>query len=66
MQSKGRFKFERIGAPQPGDMARIAADRAVELLRDIDPAVVPFFKCVYRLCCGLLPSFDSLGLIYLI
>jgi hypothetical protein len=43
-QAKGRFKFERIGAPQPGEMARIAAKRAVEMLQEVDPTVVPFFR----------------------
>jgi hypothetical protein len=46
VQKKGGFKYERIGAPQPADMARIAAERAVEAIRDVNPTVVPYFKCV--------------------
>lgn len=38
------FKFERVGAPQPAEMAGIAADRALEMLRDVDKEVVPWFK----------------------
>ena len=38
------FKFERVGAPQPAEMAGIAADRALELLRDVERGVVPWFK----------------------
>lgn len=44
IESKGKFKFERIGAPQPQDMARIAAERTAEQLRDVEPSVVPYFK----------------------
>ncbi len=43
-QAKGRFKYERIGAPQPAEMARIAAERAVEMMADIDPNALPYFK----------------------
>lgn len=38
------FKFERVGAPQPAEMASIAADRALEMLRDVDKDVVSWFK----------------------
>jgi ATP-dependent RNA helicase DDX21 len=44
IESRGRMKFERIGAPQPNDMAQIAAQRAVEMLEDVDKTVVPFFE----------------------
>jgi ATP-dependent RNA helicase DDX21 len=44
MQAKGRFKFERIGAPQPADMARVAAERAVEMITEVSDNVVPYFK----------------------
>lgn len=43
IENKGKFKFERIGAPQPQDMARVSADRAMEMLRDVEPNVVPYF-----------------------
>ncbi len=43
-QAKGRFKFERIGAPQPAEMARIASERAVEMMADVDVTALPFFK----------------------
>lgn len=38
------FKFERVGAPQPAEMASIAADRALEMLRDVDKDVVSWFR----------------------
>lgn len=38
------FKFERVGAPQPAEMAGIAADRALEMLREVDRGVVSWFK----------------------
>eukprot|EP00955_Chlamydomonas_euryale_P039745 351491-Chlamydomonas_euryale.AAC.32 len=44
IEAKARFKFERIGAPQPNDMAAVAATRAVEMLADVDRSVVPFFE----------------------
>lgn len=43
-QAKGRFKYERIGAPQPGEMARIAAERAIEMIEEVEESVVPFFR----------------------
>ena len=33
IERKAGLKFERIGAPQPQDMARVAADRAVTAVR---------------------------------
>jgi len=33
IERKAGLKFERIGAPQPQDVARIAANRAVEAIR---------------------------------
>ena len=33
IERKAGLKFERIGAPQPQDVARIAATRAVEAIR---------------------------------
>ena len=44
IEAKGRMKFERIGAPQPSDMATVSAQRAVEMLADVDQTVVPFFE----------------------
>lgn len=38
------FKFERIGPPQPAEMASIAAERVIETLRDVDKGVVPWFR----------------------
>jgi len=43
IEGKGKFKFERIGAPQPQDMARISAERAMEMLREVESSVVPYF-----------------------
>ncbi|CAL8464893.1 g4428 [Coccomyxa elongata] len=36
--------FERIGAPQPSEMARIAGERASESLAEVDKTVVPLFR----------------------
>ena len=33
IERKAGLKFERIGAPQPQDVARIASSRAVEVIR---------------------------------
>ncbi|GLI62640.1 hypothetical protein VaNZ11_005306 [Volvox africanus] len=44
IESKAGMKFERIGAPQPADMARIAAERTLALLAEVDPAVVEHFR----------------------
>ncbi len=44
IEAKGRMKFERIGAPQPADMASVSAQRAIEMLADVDQTVVPFFE----------------------
>eukprot|EP00798_Chlamydomonas_sp_ICE-L_P001635 gene1635-33026_t len=44
IEKKGGFKYERIGAPQPSDMAKIAAERAVNMLKDIDDSVLPYFR----------------------
>ena len=38
------MKFERIGAPQPQDMAKIAASRTIEVIRAVDDTVVPYFE----------------------
>ena len=38
------MKFERIGAPQPQDMAKIAALRTVDVIRAVDDSVVPYFE----------------------
>ncbi|KAK9813646.1 hypothetical protein WJX73_001432 [Symbiochloris irregularis] len=43
IERRAGVKFERIGSPQPQDMARIAGERAVEALQDVDDsAVEPF------------------------
>lgn len=44
IESKGSMKFERVGAPQPSDMARIAAERAVEMLGQVEESVVELFR----------------------
>lgn len=33
IEHKGGFKFERIGAPQPQDIARLAGERAVQAVK---------------------------------
>eukprot|EP00879_Flechtneria_rotunda_P032551 GHRR01035775.1.p1 GENE.GHRR01035775.1~~GHRR01035775.1.p1 ORF type:complete len:314 (+),score=114.36 GHRR01035775.1:127-1068(+) len=44
IEKRAGFKFERVGAPQPAEMASIAAERAIEMLRDMDRGLVPWFK----------------------
>lgn len=44
IERKAGVKFERIGAPQPGDMAQMAATRAVEAVKGVDESVIPWFK----------------------
>ncbi|KAL4859742.1 DEAD-box ATP-dependent RNA helicase 7 [Chlorella vulgaris] len=44
IQTKAGLKFERVGAPQPGDMALLAGDRAVETVKAVDASVLPFFR----------------------
>ncbi|GFR46710.1 hypothetical protein Agub_g8331 [Astrephomene gubernaculifera] len=44
IESRAGMKFERIGAPQPADMARIAAERTLALLSEVEPAVVGHFR----------------------
>lgn len=44
IEKRAGMKFERIGAPQPADMARIAAERSLSLLGEVDPAVVEHFR----------------------
>jgi ATP-dependent RNA helicase DDX21 len=36
IERRAGVKFERIGAPQPAETAKIAADRALDMLRDVD------------------------------
>jgi|LauGreSuBDMM15SN_2_FD.fasta_scaffold549388_1 ATP-dependent RNA helicase DDX21 len=44
IEAKGRMKFERIGAPQPADMATVSSLRAVEMLSEVDATVIPYFE----------------------
>ncbi|GBF99463.1 DEAD-box ATP-dependent RNA helicase [Raphidocelis subcapitata] len=48
IEKRAGFKFERVGAPQPSEMATIAADRALEMLRDVEKSVVPLFSAAAR------------------
>lgn len=43
-QAKAGLKFERVGAPQPGDMAQVAGERALEAVAAVDASVLPFFR----------------------
>jgi len=56
IEAKAGLKFIRIGPPQPQEMARIAAERAVESMRDVDKAVVPWFTSAAE---ALLAEFGS-------
>lgn len=44
IQSKAGVTFERIGAPQPADMARVAVERAVDAVKAVDGSAVEFFR----------------------
>lgn len=44
LQTKAGLKFERVGAPQPGDMAQVAGERALESVTAVDASVLPFFR----------------------
>eukprot|EP00892_Ulva_mutabilis_P003553 jgi/Ulvmu1/156/UM001_0160.1 len=43
IEKKAGFTFERIGPPQPKDMAAIAAGIAVEKIGEVQDSVVPWF-----------------------
>jgi hypothetical protein len=44
IERKAGFKFDRIGPPQPKEMASVAAGRAVETICQVPASVVPWFK----------------------
>lgn len=44
IERKGGFKFERIGAPQPSEIASVAAERAVDAIREVDLRVIGLFE----------------------
>ena len=44
LQTKAGLKFERVGAPQPSDMASVAAERAVSAVQEVDASVLPIFR----------------------
>jgi ATP-dependent RNA helicase DDX21 len=44
IQKKAGLTFERIGAPQPADIAEIAAQRAVESLSDVSETAIMHFR----------------------
>ncbi|EFN57631.1 hypothetical protein CHLNCDRAFT_20835, partial [Chlorella variabilis] len=44
IQTKAGLKFERVGAPQPSDMAQLAGERALEAVQAVDVSVLPFFR----------------------
>ena len=43
IERRAGVQFERIGAPQPADMARLAGERAAAALAGVDGGVVPWF-----------------------
>ena len=43
IERRAGLKFERVGAPQPSEMARIAAERAVDAIEEMDKSVLPYF-----------------------
>ena len=44
IQKKAGLTFERIGAPQPADVAEIAAERAIESLSDVSELAITHFR----------------------
>jgi ATP-dependent RNA helicase DDX21 len=48
IERKAGFEFERIGAPQPAEMAQVAARRAVETIASVDDSVVPWFQAAAK------------------
>ena len=42
--TKAGFSFERIGPPQPKEMAMVAAKRAAEAIGNVSDDVVPWFR----------------------
>lgn len=44
IQKKAGLTFERIGAPQPADVAGIAAQRAIESLGDVSEGAIKHFR----------------------
>ena len=62
IQNKAGVTFERIGAPQPADMAAMAAERAVDAVRAVDISAVEFFRGAARkLLEGDTPAEDVLA-----
>ncbi|KAK2077547.1 hypothetical protein QBZ16_004392 [Prototheca wickerhamii] len=43
IERKAGMKFARIGAPQPADMAAVAAERAAETIAEVDEQVIDAF-----------------------
>ena len=48
IEQKAGFQFERIGPPQPKEMAVVAARRAVEAIGAVSDSVVPWFAAAAR------------------
>lgn len=44
IQRKAGLKFERVGAPQPADVARVASERAIEAVKAVDDTAIEFFR----------------------
>lgn len=44
IQKKAGIEFTRIGAPQPADVARIAAERAMESLKTVSDTAIAHFR----------------------
>ena len=48
IEHKAGFQFERIGPPQPKEMAVVAAGRAAESIMQVPDEVVPWFAKAAR------------------
>jgi ATP-dependent RNA helicase DDX21 len=50
IEKKAGFTFERVGPPQPKEMAAVAARRAAAAIGGVSDAVVPWFRAAAREC----------------
>lgn len=56
IQSKAGVVFERVGAPQPADVAKVAAQRAIEAVQGVDTSAIELFRDAAK---GLLANLEN-------
>lgn len=62
IEKKAGVKFERVGAPQPADMAKVAGERASEALKEMDDQIVPWFQAAAASLLEDMPAEKALAL----